>query len=393
MGHPCATNAKTDTVNQIPGKDAPNGHIPVSMAFTPDTARNFTGTDPKKFKEYNRCSGSSEGCRRACLAMTGNYNFTGNKVLMDAHRTQRVGHNEEATRHHATLVHGALSAATEQADKSGKGVIVRSAISDDRGPEEHDEAIKQSFPRAKLMRYTKKLPKKVDGGNYEHDSDGQHQHTWSDTGPVVNRETDAKTGEVKKTVNQENISRRRLLDHKVKTLPRYMVFNKHRGAEDAGGGNIDHLKRVRKYETESSTPEPGEQSNYHHPDGHGRVEHNGKSYRYQDHPVVPNAKTTDGKSLRPYEHDARVPEIDKPKETLKTPDGKKAGGIIPSLSVKSTPKKEFERSGFFHATENIDHNGVYHDGHPAEMESAGHDEEAARQKGSGPATVIGKKDK
>lgn len=379
LGHPCATNAKTDTVNDIPGKGAPNGHVPVSMAFTPDIARHYTGKDTSKFVERNVCSGSSKGCRTACLAKSGNYNFTGNKALMDA-RTQRLTHNATSRQHHADLVHGAMTKATEDSKKDGKGIIVRSAISDDVGPEIHDKAIGQSFPDAKRMRYTKKVPDR------EHDEDGQHQHTWSDTGPMVQRSTD-KDGNVTKSVNRENLARRSL-DSKVSTHPRYMVFNRHRGSEDQGKDNhVDHLKRVRKYEPYASEPEHGEKASYDHPDGHGRVEHDGKSFRYQDHPVVQNAKTTDGKELRPYEHDARIPEVDKPKEDLKDRNGKKVGPIITSLSVKSTPKKELEDSGFFHHHENIDHNGIYHDGHPAEMEAAGHD---GSQKPSGQPAVTPK---
>jgi len=385
LGHPVAANAKTDTVNQIPGKDAPKGHVPVSMAFTPDIARHYTGTNTNEFVERNVCSGSSQGCRTACLAKTGNYAFTGNKALMDA-RTQRLTHNANARQHHADLVHGALTKATKDAENDGKGIIVRTAVSDDVGPEIHDSAIAQSFPQAKRMRYTKKVPSK------EHNSEGQHQHTWSDTGPMVQRST-SKDGTVTKTINNENLTRRSL-DSKVSSHPRYMVFNQHRGSEDSGK-NIDHLKRVRKYEPYASQPEEGEKDEYHHSDGHGRVAHTGadgvrRSFRYQDHSVVHNATTTDGKSLRPYEHDARIPEVDKPQESLRDRNGKKVGGIVPSLSVKSTPKKELEDSGFFHHVENIDHNGIYHDGHPAEMEEAGHNPER-KPTGQPVVTPTGKK--
>lgn len=362
IGHPVANNSKTESVAEVPGKNAPNGHIPVSMAFTPDTARHYTHPEGKTYIERNVCSGSSSGCRSACLAKHGNYGFTTNKAYMDG-RTQALTHNEASTRDHATLAYHAMHKATKDAEAGGKKVIVRTAISDDVGPEIHDQAIKKHFPKAALMRYTKKVP----SGDHDLNGDGD-QKTWSDSGPMVKRTT-GKDGTVTKSLARENIQRRGL-DRKVETHPRYMVFNQARGDEEKGA-NIDHLKRVRKYEPLPSKPEAGEKAEHHHPDGYGRVEHNGQSYRYQDHPIVKSVTSVSGKKMRPYEHDVRTQDTDQPIEKLKTRSGKHAGPVIPSLSTKGTPKREFESSGFFHHIENIDKSGVYHDGHPKEMAEAG----------------------
>ena len=108
---------------------------------------------------------------------------------------------------------------------------------------------------------------------------------------------------------------------------------------------------------------------YHHPDGYGRVTHNGRSYRYQDYPVAKKIKGVDGRMMYPTEHDAR--NVDFSEKEFKTPEGKKVGHIVAAFATASTKKSKLKQSGFFHRVEDIDAKGIYHDGHPAQMEAAG----------------------
>jgi hypothetical protein len=148
-----------------------------------------------------------------------------------------------------------------------------------------------------------------------------------------------------------------------------MVFNGKREVDPRYKPTLDHLKTVRKYEPLPSAPGKGESASYHHTDGHGRVEHEGKSYRYQDHPVADPIKDTEGKKMYPADHDAR--NSDKSERTFKTPSGKKVGHVVAAFATKSTSNKDLHDSGFFHHIENIDKHGVYHDGHPKELDAAG----------------------
>jgi hypothetical protein len=364
IGSAIASNEKTDTVTEIPHRLGPKGHIPISMAFTPDIARHYTSDDGEHAIERNVCSGSSESCRNACLAKHGNYGFSSTQAHM-AIRTQGLTHNEQATRDHATLAFDDIHKAAIRAKKEAKTVLVRTAVSDDTGPEIHDEAISKHFPATgnkrygptEQMRYTKKV-------NTEH-SPSKGIHTiFSDPGPMTLHDAKGKVV----GLARENIQRRSL-EKKVPEKPKYMVFNGRRERDPRYKSTLENLKVVRKYEPLSSRPKDGEKDEYHHSDGYGRVTHEGKSFKYQDYPVAQKIKTVSGKMMYPAEHDAR--NSDSSNVTLKTPEGKKVGHIVAAFATKSTSGKDLHQSGFFHHIENIDRHGIYHDGHPTEMEAAG----------------------
>lgn len=364
IGSAIASNEKTDTVTDIPHPHGPNGHIPISMAFTPDIARHYTSSDGTHAIERNVCSGSSESCRTACLAKHGNYGFSSTQAHM-AIRTQGLTHNKQATEDHATLAFHEIHTAAQKAKKEKKAVLVRTAVSDDTGPEIHDEAISRHFPASgndrygptEQMRYTKKV-------NTRHAPEKGIHTIFSDPGPMTLHDAKGNvTG-----LARENIQRRSL-EKKVPEKPKYMVFNGRRERDPRYKSTLEKLKVVRKYEPLPSTPKQGEAEEYHHPEGHGRVVHNGKSYRYQDYPVAQKIKTVSSKKIFPAEHDAR--NSDTTDVTFKTPEGKKVGHVVLAFATKSTSSKDLNGSGFFHHIESIDKHGVYHDGHPAEMEAAG----------------------
>lgn len=364
IGSAISSNEKTDTVTKIPHPKGKNGHIPISMAFTPDIARHYTKSDASHAVERNVCSGSTESCRAACLAKHGNYGFSSTQAHM-AIRTQALTHNEQSTRDHATLVFNEIHNIAKKAKKENKVGLVRTAVSDDTGPEIHDEAIAKHFPSSgtseyapvEQMRYTKKVDTK-------HEPEKGIHTIYSDPGPMVKK--DKILGNL--SLARENIQRR-LLDKKVVGKPKYMVFKGKRDIDPRYKPTLNKLKRVRKYEPLPSTPEKGESEEYHNSNGYGRVKHNGRSYRYQDYPVADKIKTTEGKEIFPAEHDAR--NSDKSKTTYTTPAGKKVGHIVAAFATKSASNKDLQESGFFHHIEDIDSSGTYHDGHPAQMEAAG----------------------
>ena len=363
IGPAIASNEKTDTVTKIPHSHGPNGHIPISMAFTPDIARHYTSSDGSQAIERNVCSGSSISCRTACLAKHGNYGFSSTQAHM-AIRTQGLTHNEQATRDHATLVFHEIHNSAQKAKKEGKAVLVRTAVSDDTGPEIHDEAISKHFPAkgnnrygpTEQMRYTKKV-------NTKHSPQEGIYSIFSDPGPMTTHNQEGKIS----GLERENIQRRALED-KVPEKPKYMVFNGLRERDPRYKPTLNNLKVIRKYKPLPSAPKEGEKQEYHHSDGYGRVLHDGKSYRYQDYPVAEKIKTVDGKTMFPAEHDAR--NSDSTPVKLKTPEGKEVGHVVTAFATKSTSRKDLYGSGFFHHIENIK-DGIYHDGHPAEMEKAG----------------------
>lgn len=382
VGHPVKSNAKTDTAAEIPTPKGPNGQIPLGMAFSPDHAHHYTSPDASKRVTRNSCAGSQASCRSACLAKHGNYGFIKNQAAMQA-RTQRLTHNEHATRDHATLAYAALNSASKDAHKERKTVLMRGSVTDDSGHQLHKEAIEKHFgenPTAERHPEDKAKRAPVDTMAYTKIIGTGTIH--SDGGPMVKRTRITRNKpETKPTsIDRENTQRRGLLQRATQDqgTPSYVVFNKKRPAATvpkdseeyrAHIKDISSIKTHRRYEPLPSTPKQGEGAAYHHPDGHGRVEHEGKSYRYQDHPVSQPVKNVHGKMLHPSEHDAR--NADSTPVVHKTPEGKRVGHTTVAFATASTSNKDLQHSGFFHHRENVDKHGVYHDGHPAEMAAAG----------------------
>lgn len=387
ISHPLSGNDKTDTAQDIPTKSAPHGHITLGMSMTPDTARHYTSPDCSTYQERNTCSGSTSGCRQGCLAKHGNYEFATNKGHMDV-RTQSMTHNEAATADHATRIFQALETAHKKAKAQGKQVLTRFSVTDDSGANIHADAVSKHFPEIAQMGYTKRMSTRHDPANNVHT-------IFSDTGPMVKRDS---TGKV--TPNEENIKRRPVIQKATvdRGMPSYVVFNKRRPGATAGPDDHDRqvynetlskLKTVRRYEPHPSTPAPGESMEYHHEHGYGRVKvgegENARSYRYQDHPVADKIKDVHGEEMFPADHDAR--NADTSSRTFLSPSGKKVGHVVAAFATASTSNKDLS-SGFFHHTENIDHNGIYHDGHPAEMAKARATEAAEKPKEvNGPTSI------
>lgn len=390
-GETLASNAKTDTASDIPTKHGKKGQIPLAMSMTPDDARHYTSPDASTYKSRNSCSGSFAGCRKACLAKHGNYEFATNKGHMDVN-TQSLSHNEAATRNHATRTYHTLEKYAHKAKKEGKSVLTRFSTTNEEGSDIYGDATEKHFGVDHLkanphkakhqapviqMRYSKKLdaPHRPDQGIHS---------VYSDPGPMVRRTKNEK-GETTHSVEHENLQRRRLLrravtgDKKNPGKGTYTVFNRKRPSATSKpddpvtkeyNDTMNHLHTVRRYEEHHSTPEKGEQPEYHHPNGHGRVVHNGKSFRYQDHPVADKIKDVHGEELHPGDHDSR--NADTSTRTFKDRHGNKVGHVVAAFATASTSNHDLHHSGLFHHVENIDKHGVYHDGHPAEMALAGH---------------------
>lgn len=371
VGHPVSSNEKTDTAAEIPTKRGKNGQIPLGMSFAPDHAYHYTSPDATSKVHRNVCAGSTAACRSACLAKHGNYTFIANRAAIGM-RTQRLTHNEKATADHATLVHQALALASKKATKEGKSVLIRGSVTDDTGHGIHSEAIKKHFPHVEQMGYTK-----IAGT--PHDPKNGIHTIYSDSGPMVKKDAEGKL-----SLERENIQRRKVLmratqgDKNRPGMNSYMVFNKKRPGASHGPDHprtkqyksfMEHLKTVRRYEPLPSAPEAGEKAEYHSAKGHGRIMHNGQSYRYQDHPVAEKIQDVHGNWKLPSEHDSRNADTSLGKYYNR--NGHQVGHVVPAFATASTSNDDLHNSGFFHHTENVDEHGVYHDGHPAEMEAAG----------------------
>lgn len=363
IGHPVSSNEKTDTSADIPTHKGTKGQIPLGMSFAPDHAKHYTSQDGSKSVHRNVCAGSTESCRSACLAKHGNYEFIPNKVAIAA-RTQMLTHNENSTRHSATLIYHALHSSSNKANKSNKSVLFRGSITDDTGADLLHDAIAKHFPHVQQMGYTKKL-------STQHNPEKNIHTIYSDSGPSFKTDKSGKPV----GLNRENIQRA-AIKRKATTergMPSYVVFNKKRpkiGAPDKELHDAyNKVKTIRRYDLLPSSPASGEKHEYHHLGGYGRILHNKKSYKYQDHPVADPIKDVHGKMRYPAEHDSR--NVDHSSRSFKTPEGKKVGHVVVALATRSTSNKDLHDSGFFHHWSRVDNQGVYHDSHPKDMEEAG----------------------
>lgn len=405
MGDPLTSNAKTDTAAEIPTKHGPKGQIPVALSLTPDSRRHYTSPDASTYKEVNSCPASFGGCRKSCLAKHGNYGFATNKGHMDA-SAQSLTHNEAATANHATRVHAQLSSTAKKAKGEGKSVLARFSTTDESGSDIYGPAVEKHFGLAAhkenpelskthapviQMRYSKRM-------DAPHAPERGIHAVFSDPGPMVTRSATGTYG-----IEKENLSRRKLMrkaTHGDDAKATYTVFNKKRPGATSGpdapetkqyNSILNNLHTVRRYEEHHSTPDKGETSEFHNKAGFGRVLHNGKSFRYQDHPVADKIKDVHGEMLFPADHDSR--NADTSSREFKNRHGQKVGHVVAALATASTSNENLHNSGFFHHTEHIQ-DGIYHDGHPAHMELGGHvakheDEMGPKVK---PVISFGKKD-
>lgn len=389
-----SNKTKTDTAAKVigHGDSAKNGHVSLGMNGSPDEYH-FHHDDTGHGKEvHDSCAGKTkgkEGCVISCLSKQGH----GAQATIQGHRDayeQKANHNVAAQKDFHTVMHSQLDKAGKLGKRKDKNVLIRPDVNTGNKHNRYAEAISKSFgpnsERVKKGTHNPAIVSDYSKSAGAHDpSEGIHA-THSDIGPLVHHST----GQINDTVD----SRRYKMHDETqkKGQGSYTVFNRPRPAELDVANNthvnkeyndtMNKLHTVRRYESTASEPNHHETASlpkganpheYHHKDGYGRIMHNGKSYRYQDHPVSDNHKLVDGSEVFAGDTDAR--HMDTSSRKFKThPDEHgnqhKVGTVTPAFATAGTSHEAIKNSGLFHDVKDIDQHGIYHDSHPAKVQAA-----------------------
>lgn len=372
-----SNKTKTDTAAQVVGtaKDAKNGHISLGMNGSPDSYHFHHDDSGHNFTIHNSCAGSTEGCRLSCLSKQG----LGAQATIMGHRDayeQKANHNAAAQKDFHTVMHMQLDRAARNAKKQGKHVLVRPDVNTGNKHNRYAKAISNSFGpnSSRVAAGTHAIVQVHDysKSSGEHNPSEGIYATHSDLGPLVHNGTGH--------VHEENVRRRGTMerDTQVEGKGSYTVFNRPRPTEEDVAKNsktnkeyndtMNRLHTVRRYEPHPTEPAKGEKPEYHHKDGYGRViAKDGKSYRYQDHPVSDKHKLVDGSEVFAGDTDAR--HLDRSDRKYKTNPHKTGtqhvvGTVTPAFTTSSTSQQKIQDSALFHDVKDIDAEGIYHDSHP-----------------------------